>query len=750
MRCVSTVSYNVVHDGHSIGPITPGRGLRQGDPLSPYLFLICAEGLTALLKNYERLQLITGCRVARGAPAVSHMLFADDSYVYCKANTREAQHVIRLLNAYELASGQKINFEKSLVFFSRNTAVDVKDRLCSLMRLNEASENSFYLGLPCIMGRNKNAILGFLKEKMKKKIFSWENKFLSKAGKEVLIKSVAQALPSYAMSVFLLTKEICSSLEGLMAKFWWNTQANSSHKGISWVSWKKLCQHKHVGGLGFRDLRKYNLSFLGKQGWRLLTKEDSLVGRIYKARYYPRGSYLNAELGQNPSFIWRSIWEAQSLVRQGARRSIGDGSSVSVLHDPWLPHDSWPYVLTVNQGLEGTLVSNLMLMEEKGWDAEIIEDMFEARDAQLILSIQLSDSTTVDSWHWMMEQSGFYTVKSAYNYLQSSSGNWLHFDDDSYWKRLWKIDVPSKVLHFLWKACSGSLPTKVQLSTKHVNVDLICPLCNVFYETIFHVLVGCRFAEACWNLSATTAATGVDEFSTWFFSILDSKQPEVIVDAAMISWSIWKTRNEVFWQNKNCTTLGVVQSARKALDQWRVANKNTAATFATGVLSNSNIWRKPLCGKIKVNVDSAIFESQRMFGFGCVARDHTGQLLEAISDSRIGGVLPEIAEVVGMKEALSWIKRKGLEDVFIETDSLMVVQAMNSTVHMPSYFGLLVEDCRLILSSLKNIFISFVYRSANKAAHSLARTSCSLSGCLFNERNAPIFLKNIVMAEAIP
>ncbi|XP_060959252.1 uncharacterized protein LOC115704017 [Cannabis sativa] len=285
-----------------------------------------------------------------------------------------------------------------------------------------------------------------------------------------------------------------------------------------------------------------------------------------------------------------------------------------------------PFVLTVNQGLEDKLVSNLMLMEEKGWDVEIIEDMFEERDAQLILSIQLSDSTTVNSWHWMMENSSFYTAKSAYNYLQASSGSWLHFDDESYWKRLCKIDVPSKVLHFLWRACS--LPTKVQLSTKHVNVDLICPLCNVYYETIFHVLVGCRFAQACWHLSAAVVATGVDEFSSWFFSLIDSKQTEF-------------SRQE------------------RPLDQWRVANKNTATSFATGVLSNSNIWRKPMGGKIKVNVDGAIFEAQRMFSFGCVARDHASQLLEAISDSKFGVVLPEIAEIVGMKEALSWIKEKG-------------------------------------------------------------------------------------------
>ncbi|XP_030479471.2 uncharacterized protein LOC115696725 [Cannabis sativa] len=147
----------------------------QGDPLSPFLFLICAEGLSYLLKYYERHHLLTGCRVARGAPMVSHMLFADDSYVYCKANEREAQNVIRLLHSYALASRQQVNFAKSSVFFSKNTTTDVSNRMCGLMGLREASDDSFYLGLPCIMGRNKNAILGFLKEKMRKRIFSWGN-----------------------------------------------------------------------------------------------------------------------------------------------------------------------------------------------------------------------------------------------------------------------------------------------------------------------------------------------------------------------------------------------------------------------------------------------------------------------------------------------------------------------------------------------------------------------------------------------
>ncbi|KAM6556085.1 hypothetical protein CsatB_003104 [Cannabis sativa] len=118
MFCVTMITYNVTHGGHSMGPITSGRGLRQGDPLSPYLFLICAEGLLLLLKHYERHHWLTGCRVARSAPMVSQILIADDSYVFCKANENEAQNVLRLLHSYELASGQQVNFAQSSVFFS--------------------------------------------------------------------------------------------------------------------------------------------------------------------------------------------------------------------------------------------------------------------------------------------------------------------------------------------------------------------------------------------------------------------------------------------------------------------------------------------------------------------------------------------------------------------------------------------------------------------------------------------------------
>lgn len=122
--CVTTVSYNVCFNGTNIGPITPKRGLRQGDLLSPYLFLLCVEGLSASITKAVNSGHIHGCKISVSAPAVSHLLFADDSFLFFKANSAETAVVKVLLKSYEECSGQSINFAKSGIFFSSNVHVD--------------------------------------------------------------------------------------------------------------------------------------------------------------------------------------------------------------------------------------------------------------------------------------------------------------------------------------------------------------------------------------------------------------------------------------------------------------------------------------------------------------------------------------------------------------------------------------------------------------------------------------------------
>lgn len=210
MSCMSSVQYQISHAGKYFGSIVPEQGLRQGDPLSSYLFHICIEGLSALLRDSENRKLLKGIKVDHSAPSISHIFFADDAYIFCKASTESVDHILQISSVFEKASGQQINEDKSSVFFSKNTPNSLKTDLYRKFRFQEANDQSTYLGLPNTIGRNKSILFGFMKEKLQNRIQGWDKKMFSKGGKEILLKTVAKALPSYAMGVFITGNQLVS------------------------------------------------------------------------------------------------------------------------------------------------------------------------------------------------------------------------------------------------------------------------------------------------------------------------------------------------------------------------------------------------------------------------------------------------------------------------------------------------------------------------------------------------------------
>lgn len=451
---MTTVVYSITHGGYEMGLIHPTRGLRQRDPLSPYLFIICAEGLSGLLRNCEIQKSIHGIKICRGAPTITHMFFADDSYLFCKADPSETLKMKRLLETYDKASGQQVNRNKSSIFYSSNVMDYNKHPISHILQMGEANAHSTYLGLSNVIGRNKSAMLGYLKNKVNTRICSWNAKHVSRAGKEILVKQVAQTLPSYAMSVFLLPLDITRNIEKSLSKFWWNSAQNQN---------PKLSKHKHAGGMGFRNFRDFNIAMLGKQVWRLLSNPNSLVARLYKAKYFPNSDLLQANLGHNPSFIWRSLLEATQLLKGGICWRVGDGASIKILDQPWLLSKENPYITSDPDPLQNRMVSSLFCMNSKAWDLEVLTDVLNERDRACVMNIPVSESLYVDTLFWLFEDSGIYLVKSAYKLLQSQKGDWNAGADDIVWQKLWRIKAPPKALNLVWRVLSGCLPILTQL-----------------------------------------------------------------------------------------------------------------------------------------------------------------------------------------------------------------------------------------------------------------------------------------------
>ena len=182
--------------------------------------------------------------------------------------------------------------------------------------------------MPSDVGQNKNGTFKYLKDRVWGKVKGWLEKILSYAGKEVLIKSVAQAIPVYSMSCFKLPRGLCDSITSTIRQFWWGSKRGK--RSPTWVSWDTMTQPKHLGGLGFKDMELFNLSLLSRQAWDLLVKPHALSARILNAVYYPENNILTAELGSHPSQIWRSILDGKDLLWQGLIRLIGDGTKTNI------------------------------------------------------------------------------------------------------------------------------------------------------------------------------------------------------------------------------------------------------------------------------------------------------------------------------------------------------------------------------------------------------------------------------------
>ena len=456
MFMITSVSFTVLINDKSHGKITPTRGLRQGDPLSPFLFVLCSEGLTHLMNRAESQSLISGIRFSSNGPYIHHLLFADDSLFMCKADKQEVAVIKGIFKVYGDATGQRINFDKSSITFGSKIEEGCKVWIKSELGITNEGGAGTYLGLPECFNGSKVQLLDYIRDRLKSRLSGWFARTLSLWGKQILLKAVAMAMPVYAMSCFKLTKTTCENLTSAMADFWWN--ALEHKRKTHWVSWEKMCMSKENGGLDFRDIESLNQALLTKQAWRLLQYPSCLFAQFFKSRYFPEEDFLEADLGARPSYAWRSVLHGRDLLTKGLRKEIGNGQSLSVWMDSWI-YDNGPRLplqkhFSVNLNL---MVKDLIDFDERDWNRDLLEDLFFQGDIDLICK-KKPVVNIEDFWVWLHSKSGEYSVKSGY---------WLAFkankpeliaeashqpSTNGLKEVIWSTPTSPKIKLFLWRS----------------------------------------------------------------------------------------------------------------------------------------------------------------------------------------------------------------------------------------------------------------------------------------------------------
>jgi len=542
MRCITTCSMRVLWNGEPTDCFNPSRGIRQGDPLSPHIFVACVERLSQLIEDMVHARQWRPIRICQNGPSISRLLFADDIVLFAEATESQARLIQGCLDRFCTASGQKISAAKSRVFFSPNTEDLEVGRICNVLGMEATTDLGKYLGVPTLHGRSTRAQFQYVLERIDNRLAGWKTSCLSLAGRTTLIQSTIEAIPSYTMQTIKLPRSLCDDIDRKIRRFLWGGTAST--RKIHLAHWNIITKPRDMGGLGIRSMRQLNSAQLAKLGWRVITESESLWSRVLRTKYCKGRASLEAfSVKPTDSLIWRGIVEQVEVLRKGLGIAVGDGRNTQFWTHKWAG-DSVLADLAIRQPPSTDLPKLVRDYWEvgRGWKWDLLSPLLPEAALATIASFELADDTKFqDQIFWRGTHSGCFSLKSAMLFLRNEDG----VEKEAHWTRLWKLKAPQRLKMFAWLALHDKLMTNWNRTRRGLTDDPFCIVCDSAYEDIEHVLRSCPKAKEVWRFFARlklgTRAYDAD-FRSWFIANLTDMQQDGTwpTKFLIILWFLWK------------------------------------------------------------------------------------------------------------------------------------------------------------------------------------------------------------------
>nr|GEV87191.1 RNA-directed DNA polymerase, eukaryota, reverse transcriptase zinc-binding domain protein [Tanacetum cinerariifolium] len=536
------------------------RGLKKGDPLSLFLFILIMESLHISVDRVVEAILFRGIQVGNTLH-ISHLFFADDVVFLGHWSDSNIDTILHILDCFYHASGLKINMSKrklmGISVHRDNVAKAAQKIGCDILQIPFS-----YLGskVGSLMSRIQswNETINHIATHLSR----WKMQTLSIRGRFTLIKSVLGSLPIYQMSLFRVPLQVLHKMESIRGHFS-NGIAQSETKQ-TWIKWKNVLASTQNGGLGVSSLFALNRALLFKWVWRFHTHQSYLWTKVIKGIHGNDGNLGKKVRKHHPSFWFDIIKEVNLLCHRGIdlmsflHRKMGNGEDTYFWDDKWGGGGdkslkvSFPRIYALK-------THNLITVAHKFSHSDLstsfrrmprsgIEEAQYNQFKTVVLGVSLIDAK--DSCRWSLEGSGEFYVSSTRKFIDD------HMLAMVSSKTRWIKEVPIKVNILAWKVKINGLPTRLNISKRGIDIDsILCPLCEKHVESSSHTFFSCHISREIfrkvlrwWQIDDTEISC-YEEWLHWLLNIRLSSNHKKLLEGVcyVLWWHVWQFRNKTIF-----------------------------------------------------------------------------------------------------------------------------------------------------------------------------------------------------------